>query len=192
MLFTDGIRAWNSANTQISTSNLGGDPSASQSGIIIPIPSAPNQFFIVTQPRNRGSIRFTRFDMRTSPGVQVGTPVTIGGTANTSELLGVVSHSDGVDYWLVATESGGAGGENRVGVMRVRNIGITAPAWTDITPTINGGLGQIAFSSSGNQIAFGGSQTSPQRATVHVMDFDRCRGTLSGLETFVLPPPREA
>ncbi len=83
LLYTDGITAWNGADTRISTSALGGNPSSIHSGVIVPVLAQPGRFYVFGNSPSAGTgpISYTIFDMRTSPGVQVGTPAAIAGSS---------------------------------------------------------------------------------------------------------------
>ena len=107
LLYTDGITAWNGADARISSSALGGNPSSIHSGVIVPVPAQPGRYYIFgnSPSGSTGPIAYTVFDMRTAPGVQVGTPTIITGSAVTNETLVAVPHTNRRDYWLISTST---------------------------------------------------------------------------------------
>ena len=107
LLYTDGITAWNGADARISTAALGGNPSSIHSGVIIPVPAQPGRYYVFgnSPSAGTGAISYTIFDMRTTPGAQVGSPAVIPGSAVTNETLVAVPHANRRDYWLISTST---------------------------------------------------------------------------------------
>ena len=144
LLYTDGRTAWNRQNQIISANNLGGDPSAAQSGIIIPSPGRLDEFYIFTQPRNTGSMRYSQFDM-SGLGLQIGGTLIAPESGSTSETIGATPHRNGRDFWIVTAD----GSANTVLVYLLTPDGLSGP---DIYPQqavspVPTSLGQVVFSS---------------------------------------------
>ncbi len=188
LLYTDGIRAYNGAGAIISTSNLGGNPSTKNSGVIFPRPGNPDRYFVVGNFNIINAARYTEFDLATGPGAQVGTPALIGGFGSSGEGLAAVPHDNETDYWLIGYQPSG----KRMLVSPVTSAGIGAA-----TP-FDGLLGAVSFHSAGiaaivasadsRMIAF--VSTTTVATNVVVMDFDPTTGALSNARTLgVFPDP---
>jgi uncharacterized protein (TIGR02145 family) len=113
LFYTDGIRVWNSQHVVMSNSentspggSLVGDPSSTQSALIVPKPQDPNTYYIFTVDANLGSggLAYSRVDMTANGGLgdidlnEKNIPLF---TPSTEKITGV-PHANGIDIWVVA------------------------------------------------------------------------------------------
>ncbi len=115
LFYTDGIRIWNVAHgvmpNSLNTSpggSLLGDPSATQSGVIVPKPLDPTTFYLFAVDDNIGpnGLTYSRVDMTANAGmgdvvlaeknVPLFTPST--------EKITAVAHANGLDIWVITHE----------------------------------------------------------------------------------------
>lgn len=112
MFYTDGISVWN-ANHQVMSNTLstspggvlGGDPSATQSGVIVPIPMNPQFYVIFTVDANIGTngCRFSMVNMNAGGGlgnVILNNKNTLLFTPS-SEKISAVNHANGYWIWVI-------------------------------------------------------------------------------------------
>lgn len=112
LFYTDGITVWNAihqpmANTLPSSVGgaLHGDPSATQSGVIVPRPQHPNIYYLFTVDANIGGngCKYSVIDMNLNGGlgdvvpgqknIMLFTPAT--------EKITAVNHTNGYDIWVI-------------------------------------------------------------------------------------------
>jgi MYXO-CTERM domain-containing protein len=104
LLYTDGNTAWNGLHQPISTTPLGGSQSAVHSGVIVPAPGAADRYYIFTTPeqeQGNGPVYYSLFDL-SGVGEQLTAPVAIPGTEDSKEVIRVIPHENGRDYWVVS------------------------------------------------------------------------------------------
>lgn len=112
LFYSDGITVWNANHVAMTNSLatspggvLGGDPSSTQSAIIVPMPLHPNFYFIFTTDANIGTngCRYSVVKMNAVGGANV-----ILVNKNTllftpsAEKITAVKHANNVDYWVIA------------------------------------------------------------------------------------------
>ncbi len=108
--YTDGIQVWNRNHVQMPNGfGLKGDPSSTQSGIIIPKPASTNLYYIFTiddvANGNGGDkgINYTLVDMNLQQwkGDVVDTVKNVNLTTPMCEKVTAVGHSNGFDTWVI-------------------------------------------------------------------------------------------
>ena len=140
--YTDGITAWDATNTPMPFgTGLLGDPSSSQSGVIVPNPGNADQYYLIAVDNVSGpnGVTYSIVDMTLPGNGTVAVPLgdvtatknvllqaqTVGGD-NISEKVGVVQNCNGVDYWVVLErEEPGGGGSARFYVYSLTAGGFT-------------------------------------------------------------------
>ena len=112
LMASDGITVFNK-DRQVMENGTGlfGDPSAAQSGIIIPRPQYSGQYYIVTVPfygNTAPGICYSTVDLNQNGGLgkvtEKNKPLNLGGGYSRSDIyenIASVQHSNGIDYWLV-------------------------------------------------------------------------------------------
>ena len=107
LFYTDGITAWKADHQKLPYGDsLMGNPSSTQSGVVIPKPKSDNEFYLFTLASVGGSdgFRYSIVDMNANGGngtvdpsrknVLLHTPVT--------EKLTAVKHRNNIDTWVIA------------------------------------------------------------------------------------------
>lgn len=112
LFYTDGITVWNSLHIPMPNSlasspggALDGDPSSTQSGVIVPKPLNPDIYYIFTVDNNIGAngCKYSVVDMTLMGGYGDVVP----GQKNimlftpSSEKISAVNHSNGYDIWVI-------------------------------------------------------------------------------------------
>ena len=115
---SDGITVYNKNKAvMLNGTGLYGDPSSAQSGIVIPRPKHPNNFYIVTVSARLGpyhGLNYSEVDMTEDEGkgrvISKNIPLDYGGArigtilinrTDSYECITGVRHQNGTDYWLV-------------------------------------------------------------------------------------------
>jgi len=195
LFYTDGIKVWNKNHLIMTNGNgLFGDPSSSQSGMIIPKPGSTTTYYIFTVDMQGGApgaadsdgayrgFRYSEVDMTASGGlgaVVVGqknillkTPTTEGVTA--------VQHANGTDIWVIAH----GWNNNSYFSYPVTAAGVnTTPVQTNIGPVVtdpsiygNGAIGCMKASPDGSKIAACHAYNNNQLV---LSDFNNSTGVIS-------------
>jgi hypothetical protein len=106
LFYTDGITVWDKMhNVMPNGTGLLGNPSSTQSGIIVPKPNNPNIYYIFTVDSEAGAagLNYSEVDLTLNSGngditatknIQLITPST--------EKISAISHANGTDIWVVA------------------------------------------------------------------------------------------
>ncbi|MEA3445830.1 MAG: gliding motility-associated C-terminal domain-containing protein [Bacteroidota bacterium] len=112
LFYTDGILVYNSLHATMSNSvatspggSLNGDPSATQSGVIVPMPMNPQFYFIFTVDANIGTYgcRYSVVNMAAAGGygnVVLGNKNSLLFTPS-SEKITAVNHSNNYNIWVI-------------------------------------------------------------------------------------------
>jgi len=180
LFYTDGITVWNRNHLIMPNgTDLNGDPSSTQSAIIVPKSDEPNIYFLFTVDEAGGpnGLQYSVVDMNLDGGMgditaQKGIPL----ISRTSEKICAVAHSDGQGVWVITRSYGG----NSYYSFLVDASGInTTPVVTNIGPL----LPQAEYSTIGYM------KTSPDGkflvsitdndAQVDLMRFNTATGTMS-------------
>lgn len=107
LIYSDGIKIWNKNHVIIpGATNLGGDNSATQSGIIVPKPNDSNLLYVFSVDNNGGSggLRYAIVDMRLNDGL--GGLISSNNVLmnNSTEKITAVSHYNSRDFWIIGHE----------------------------------------------------------------------------------------
>ncbi|MHC1774820.1 MAG: gliding motility-associated C-terminal domain-containing protein [Lentimicrobium sp.] len=109
LFYTDGMTVYNKNHTIMSNgSGLGGHPSSTQSGVIVPLPLSGTRYlvFTVDYVYNAGDLFYSVVDMSQAGGLgSVVTKNTFLQT-NSAEKITAVNHSNMQDIWVVIHERG--------------------------------------------------------------------------------------
>jgi gliding motility-associated-like protein len=184
LFYTDGVKVWDNTNTQMPNGfGLLGDPSTSQSALIVPNPGNANLYYIFTLPaEGSGNFNYSVVDMTQQSGKG---DVTIKNTfikSNVTEKLTAVFHCNGHDIWVAIHESG----SNKFLCYLVTNSGISAPVISNVGPVHTDVHGQMKFSTSGSKIALARDtviSATPLPGTgkgfIDLFDFNNSTGVIS-------------
>lgn len=104
LFYTDGITVWDKNHNQMPNGfGLLGDPSSTQSGIIIPLPGSEVIYYIFTVDSSAGDhgFRYSIVDMSLNNG---NGDITVKNEAllyPSTEKITAVKHANGIDYWVI-------------------------------------------------------------------------------------------
>jgi hypothetical protein len=100
---SDGSTAYDKNGTIMpGGTNLGGHPSATQSGIVIPKPHNPSRYYIVSVTYEvKGPIYYSEVDMTQNNNLGAVISTTQLSSFNAYENIAAIPHSNGQDYWLI-------------------------------------------------------------------------------------------
>lgn len=196
LFYTDGITAWNANHMAMTNSLAGspggtlkGDPSSTQSGVIIPKPMDPNTYYLFAVDANIGvdGLTYSRVDMTANGGlgnialaeknVLLFTPA--------SEKITAVNHSNNIHIWVISHQWN----NNNFYAYLVTNTGVNMGA-----PVISS-IGAVHSGSSANSRGYmkaspGGGMfaTAIEGLDIYeLFDFNNATGQLSNLLTITGP-----
>ncbi|MDC6387770.1 PKD domain-containing protein, partial [Maribacter sp. PR1] len=157
LFYTDGISIWDrNHNTMPNGTGLLGDPSSSQSGMIVPHPGDPNLFYVFVIDNEYGpdGLTYNVVDMTLNGGlgdvtseknVPLRTPI--------SERITAVEHADGQSIWVITR----ADDTNQFLAYLIDNTGINMVPVVSTMPvlgtTFYSFVGQIKASQDGSMLA---------------------------------------
>ena len=188
LFYTDGITVWN-RNHQPMPNGTGllGDPSSTQSAIIVPNPGIPTQFYIFTADKIKeaNGINYSLVDISLDGGLGDVIQKNIQLVTPAAEKLTAVKHANGTDIWVLTHD---AFGDSYL-AYRV------TPAGVETTPVIsNVGINLTTYFFQSNIHAIGYLKASPDGKkvaaahnglNVDVMDFDSATGILTNAQTLL-------
>lgn len=115
LFYTDGIKVWDATHTQMTNTlatspggALQGDPSSTQSGVIVPRPLNPDIFYIFAVAANLGTagLTYSKVDMTMNGGLgnidlnEKNVPL----FTLSTEKITAVAHANGLDIWVITHE----------------------------------------------------------------------------------------
>ncbi|TDS20875.1 gliding motility-associated-like protein [Maribacter caenipelagi] len=182
LFYTDGITVWNRNHVPMPNGNgLLGDPSATQSAIIIPNPGDPNIYYIFTADKLKleNGINYNVVDISLNGGLGDVIQKNIQLVTPASEKLTAVTHANGTDVWVLTHDAFGdaymaylvtTAGVNPTPVISNLGIHLTTYFYEDDYHAI----GYIKASPNGEKVA-----AAHAGLNVDVMDFDTATGVLT-------------
>lgn len=150
LMSSDGMNVYNKSNAiMYNGTGLHGDPSSTQSGIVIPMPGNSSKYYIVTVAATAhvNGIKYSQVDLslRSGLGEVISKNVSMPSGAYAYENIAAVRHSNGSDYWLINRTN------NKFLVWRITSAGITGPTVQTYTPLKDCNYGEITFSPQGDK-----------------------------------------
>lgn len=179
LFYTDGRKIWN-RNHQVMPNgdNLNGHFSATQAGVIVPIPGNKNQYYVfsVDQFGGPNGLSYSIVDMTLDGGLGDVMPdkKNILLTGNTAEKVSAVVHANGLEVWIITHEIGGkkfhlfkADGASPAYIKSVDGL-------VDYPTTVDA-QGYLKFSPDGKKLAAATTSLS----TIEIFDFNDQTGDLT-------------
>lgn len=105
LFYTDGIKIWNKNHTVMPNGNgLLGDPSSTQSAIIVPNPGSPNLFYVFTVDElgKANGLNYSVIDLTLDGGLGNVTTKNVLLATPTLEKITVAKHDNGINFWVIA------------------------------------------------------------------------------------------
>ena len=139
LFYTDGVTIWNKNHAVMANgTGLAGNPSSTQSGIIVKQPGNPNIYYVFTQWPING-LKYSIVDMNLAAGLGSVTISNISLSASTTEKLTAVKHCNGIDTWVITHMNG----SNQFLAFLVTSAGVNPIAVISPIGTIH--TGQIGY-----------------------------------------------
>jgi gliding motility-associated-like protein len=105
LFYSDGISVWNrNHNVMPNGNNLTGDPSSTQSGVIVPLPGSSNLYYLFSVPAfgNPPGLAYSIIDMNLDSGLgDIGTIKNVILYPHVNERLTAVLHKNKRDIWII-------------------------------------------------------------------------------------------
>jgi gliding motility-associated-like protein len=191
LFYTDGITVYNRRHDVMPNGvDLMGDPSSTQSGIIVPWPGVFDRYYIftVTEHGNENGLRYSVVDMMLDNGLGDIVP----GRKNnllltpTSERIAAVRHKDLHSYWIATRGVQG----NIFYAWRLTKAGLSSsPVISEVgsmhNGNVDGTVGYLKFSQTGAKAAY--ASRDKKTGFVELFDFDNETGKFSNAVTLPLP-----
>lgn len=182
LFYTDGITVWNKQhNVMINGSGLQGDPSSSQSGIIVPNPANEFQYYIfsVNDNADNGGVYFSLVDMSLSngDGEVIPTQKNINLLKKSAEKIAAID-DDNDGFWVIAyaSESGLDLTYNTFHAFPITSTGVGSAIKSTYTACeTNDGRGYLKISPDGSKLAL----CNQNQLHVCLHDFDKTNGTVA-------------
>lgn len=181
LFYSDGISVWN-RNHQVMPNGTGllGNPSSTQSGIIVPQPGNSNLYYIFSldEVGLPNGLRYSIVDISLNNGLgDVNSSKNILLHTPSTEKITAVTHANGNDIWVVTHKHT----TNEFLTYLVDNTGLnTIPVVSAIGYTsffLNDPIGAMKISPDGSKLAILYSGIG----TLEIMDFDSTSGIMSNL-----------
>jgi gliding motility-associated-like protein len=189
LLYTDGIKVWDKNHTQMPatlTTPLLGDPSSTQSGVIVPQPGNPNIYYIFTTPSTGGNFGpttamcYSTVDLTLNGGNGDVINPNVVVMDSSTEKIAVIGNCGGTEFWVV----GHQWNSDSFYAFRITASGVGVPVkskvgivHTDIGSGLNGeAIGYMKFSPDGTKL---GLSTWVNLNTVEIFDFNFATGAIS-------------
>lgn len=184
LFYTEGSTVWN-AKHQVMPDGTGlqGDPSSSQSAVVVPFPGHPGQYYLFTTMTDKG-FRYNLVDMALDNGMGDIVP----GTKNTAllsnnlstEKISATRHCNGRDFWVITHAVGSAD----YYVYLVTSAGISAPSVYTTGAVIHSGgweeAGILKFSDDGGTLVHTlAAMQQGQMSKVDLLKFNNTTGVIS-------------
>ncbi len=155
LFYTDGITVYNKNHTIMQNgTGLLGHPSATQSGVIVPVPLSSTLFYIFTvdYAYTTGSLHYSIVDISLNGGLGAVTTKNVYIQDNSTEKISAVVHSNMSDIWIVIHERNNSVYKSYL----LTKDGLSATIKTSNTGPIvgyNGEQGCLKISPDGNLLA---------------------------------------
>ncbi len=182
--YTDGTTVWNK-NHAVMTNGTGllGDPSATQSGVIVPSPANPNLYYIFTVAKEGGAngLKYSIVDMTASAGLGSVTTKNTALATPVTEKITVIPKCNGSDFWILAHTWGNnqfllyemTSTQPNPTLVSSQAIGMSHSGST------NNAIGAMKASPNGKKLALATNTGN----VVEVYNFNNVTGVLSNLKT---------
>jgi gliding motility-associated-like protein len=181
LFYTDGIKIWNKNHLVMPNgSNLLGNPSSTQSAVIVPQPNSPNLFYVFTVAELGGTngLRYSVIDLNLDGGNgDITTTKNVSLITPALEKITVVQHANNTNYWIIAHRYG----NNQFVAYELTAAGLSAtPVITNVGVAIANSsqktLGYLKSSPDGKYI---GIAHAGAGSVVQILNFNNASGQLT-------------
>ncbi len=202
LFYTNGYSVWSANGSVMSGGNqtlkvgLGGTNGSAVQGVtIVKNPFLTGIYYVFTTDAADDAgdygFNYATVDMTQNSGLGSVSAITrlkdeSGVNFNTTEMVGVVAHSNSTDIWIV-THVWKSGGSSKFLAYKLSNSGISTPVATSLGynyTTKDEGRGSLAFSAGGTRAAVvHHHQNWPYTNALELYDFNNSTGVFSNLVT---------
>lgn len=105
LFYTDGITIWNKVHAIMQNgTGLAGDPSSTQSAVIVPMPGSNYIYYVFTPAveNTNGGLRFSIIDMAANGGLGTVTEKNTLLANGINEKVTAVRHANNIDFWVIS------------------------------------------------------------------------------------------
>jgi hypothetical protein len=179
LFYTDGINIWNKKHELMRNgTNLKGDPSSSQSGLIVQKPGSTSIYYVFSiRNREDNGLYYSIVDINLENGLGSVTSKNIMVYQNTYEKLNAALHSNGKDIWIVLHENSSK--NYRSYLLSSDGLSSNPVISTGIFTKIDE-IGYLRISMDSKKIA-----TAFSFDGIEIADFDNSNGKLSNFKTII-------
>jgi hypothetical protein len=187
LLYTDGSKLWDGANNlraSGSAAGLDGNPSSTQSAIIVPDPGNNQRYYIFTADGASGNnlhVNGLRIDTSNWTSAPLASLLTMPVNTNRSatERITAIQHANCVDFWVltIVQNTSIAGANTSPGIFRlflVNSLGVQYLGETPMGVNVSD-LGYLKGSPDGRRLGL----ADFSNALVRVYDFDNALGVIN-------------
>ncbi|WP_282074668.1 T9SS type B sorting domain-containing protein [Maribacter aquivivus] len=186
LFYTDGKTVYNKLHTiMVNGENLFGQPSSTQSALIVPKPESENIYYIFTtnsqlEEMPNSGFNYSEVDMSLNNGLGEVTSKNIKLLDDAAEkVAAIVKDCAQNSLWVIALGTNGAAGTNRIfntfNAFEINSTGIVEPSIQSIVNDIKAHEGYLKFSLDGLKLA----SASLESGGLFLYDFDRNTGVVS-------------
>lgn len=174
LLYSDGITVYNKDHVVLAN-DLTGDPSSTQSAIIVPVPASPTLVYIFTVREKAGRLCFSVIDLAMNGGsggfVSKNTELLVRST----EKITAVNNATGDGVWIIGHEWP----NNKFYAWLLTPAGLDTPVvsstGTIVLSTTSHAIGYLKASPNGKKLAM----AVPAARVMEVLDFDATNGHIT-------------
>ncbi|NVJ64187.1 MAG: gliding motility-associated C-terminal domain-containing protein [Flavobacteriaceae bacterium] len=178
LMYTDGIKVWDRNHNQMPNGfNLGGDPSSTQSGVIIPHPGNNDLYYVFSVDKEVGKLQYSIVDITVNGGLGDVVSKNNDLLDSSTEKISAVRHANGSGFWVVGHEWG----TDNFYLWHITDEGLQLTPKIISIGSIHSGsainsIGYLKFSTQGDKIAI----ASYYRGDfVETFDFDNNTGEIT-------------
>jgi gliding motility-associated-like protein len=185
LFYTNGKTVWNRNHVIMQNGDgLMGDVSATQTGLIVPVPGTENKFYVfsvIGQGPGVTSVYYSEVDMLLDNGLgAVTNNKNILLSTPQGEKITAIHHSDQEQVWLVCHSGCKDAPSNTFRSFLISQTGINmVPVESSIGEVVGFSYGQMKISPDGRKIAFINGRARGGSQLLQVFDFDNTNGRIT-------------
>lgn len=198
LFYTDGRTVYDkSHNIMVNGENLYGQPSSTQSALIVPKPESENIYYIFTtnsqlEEMPNSGFNYSEVDISLNNGLGAVTLKNIKLLDDSAEkIASIVKDCSQNSLWVITLGTNGAAGTNRIfntfNAYEVTSSGIIEPPVQSIVNDVKAHEGYLKFSLNGLKLA----SASLESGGLYLYDFDRNTGVVSNGQEITITSPTD-
>jgi gliding motility-associated-like protein len=183
LFYTDGISVWNKNHLVMNNgSGLFGNPSSTQSAIIVPMPDDNSKYYVFTvdQLGQSNGLRYSIIDLNLDNGLGDITTKNTLLFSPSLEKITSVRHSNGINFWLISHRYN----STQFVVYEITPTGISTPITSNVGLNINNDtqrtIGYLKSSPDGQFIAIANANSN---SAMQLFNFNNTTGQLNLIST---------